>query len=63
MVSKAVDFSFINELLEGSDCKNFGRTAKESEMMMKLLFMAFLYSLSDAIVYIKMGRSQPVIDW
>ena len=37
-VSRAVDFSFINELLEGSYCKNFGRPAKEPEMMMKLLF-------------------------
>ena len=37
-VSRAVDFSFINTLLEGSYCKNFGRPAKEPEMMMKLLF-------------------------
>ena len=28
-VEQAVDFSFINELLEGSYCKNFGRPAKE----------------------------------
>ncbi len=35
-VSNVVDFSFINELLEGSYCKNFGRPAKEPEMMMKL---------------------------
>lgn len=46
-VSKAVDFSFINELLEGSYCKNFGRPAKEPEMMMKLLFLEYLYNLSD----------------
>ena len=47
LVSKAVDFSFINELFEGSYCKNFGRPAKEPEMMMKLLFLEYLYNLSD----------------
>ena len=46
-VSKAVDFGFINELLESSYCKNFGRPAKEPEMMMKLLFLQYLYNLSD----------------
>ena len=49
-VSKAVDFSFINGLLEGSYCKNFGRPAKEPEMMMKLLFLEYLYNLSDVKV-------------
>ena len=49
-VSKAVDFGFINELLEGSYCKNFGRPAKEPEMMMKLLFLEYLYNLSDVKV-------------
>ena len=32
-INKAVDFSFINELLEDSYCKNFGRPAKEPEMI------------------------------
>ena len=41
-VSKAVDFSFINELLEGSYCKDFVRPAKEPEMMMKPLFLECL---------------------
>ena len=49
-VSKAVDFGFVNELLEGSYCKNFGRPAKEPEMMMKLLFLEYLYNLSDVKV-------------
>lgn len=49
-VSNVVDFSFINELLEGSYCKNFGRPAKEPEMMMKLLFLEYLYNLSDVKV-------------
>ena len=46
-VDRAVDFSFINELLESSYCKNFGRPAKEPELMMKLLFLQYLYGLSD----------------
>lgn len=46
-IAKAVDFSFINELLEDSYCKNFGRPAKEPEMVMKLCFLEHLYTLSD----------------
>lgn len=49
-IDKAVDFSFINEMLESSYCKNFGRPAKEPEMMMKLLFLEYIYNLSDARV-------------
>lgn len=46
-IDKVVDFSFINELLESSYCKHFGRPAKEPEMMMKLLFLEYIYELSD----------------
>ncbi len=49
-VDRAVDFSFINDLLEGSYCKNFGRPAKEPELMMKLLFLQHIYTLSDVKV-------------
>lgn len=49
-IDKAVDFGFINELLESSYCKNFGRPAKEPEMMMKLLFLQYIYNLSDVKV-------------
>ncbi len=45
--SKVVDFSFINDLLADSYCKNFGRPAKEPEMMCKILFLQHLYNLSD----------------
>jgi transposase len=44
-IEKAVDFSFINELLADSYCKNNGRPAKEPEMMMKLLFLQYIYNL------------------
>lgn len=46
-IESVVDFSFINELLENSYCKEFGRPAKEPEMMCKLLFLQHLYNLSD----------------
>ncbi|MCT2537912.1 transposase, partial [Aquibacillus koreensis] len=46
-ISKVVDFSFINILLEDTYCKDFGRPAKEPEMMCKLLFLQHLYNLSD----------------
>jgi transposase len=50
LIDKAVDFSFINELLADSYCKNNGRPAKEPEMMMKLLFLQYIYNLSDVKV-------------
>lgn len=46
-IYSVVDFSFINNLLEDSYCKNFGRPAKEPELMCKLLFLQHLYNLSD----------------
>jgi len=46
-INKAVDFSFINKLLESSYCKFYGRPAKEPEMMAKLLILQYLYNLSD----------------
>lgn len=47
LVNSAVDFSFINKLLEDSYCKYYGRPAKEPEMMAKLLVLQYLYNLSD----------------
>lgn len=47
-INAAVDFSFVNELLKDSYCANFGRPAKEPELMMRLLFLQYLYNLSDA---------------
>ncbi|WP_433747902.1 IS1182 family transposase [Falsibacillus pallidus] len=42
-----VDFSFINQELEKSYCKYYGRPAKEPELMVKLLVLQYLYDLSD----------------
>ena len=49
-ISNAVDFSFINELLADSYCANFGRPAKEPELMAKLCILERLYNLSDVKV-------------
>ena len=46
-LKKNIDFSFVNPMLKKSYCQNFGRPAKEPEMMFKLLFLKKLYDLSD----------------
>jgi transposase len=38
-LEQTIDFSFINELLADSYCKDFGRPAKEPELLMRLLFL------------------------
>jgi len=47
LINNAVNFNFINELLESSYCKYYGRPAKEPEMMAKILVLQYLYNLSD----------------
>jgi transposase len=49
-IEEAVDFGFINDLLADSYCRNNGRPAKEPELMLKLLFLQYLYNLSDVKV-------------
>ena len=46
-INSAISLSFINELLKDSYCSNFGRPAKEPEMMMRILILQNLYNLSD----------------
>jgi IS5 family transposase len=46
-IAAVVDFSFINGMLEETYHKTLGRPAKEPELMLKLLFLEFLYDLSD----------------
>ena len=46
-INNVVDFNFINEKLEDSYCKYYGRPAKEPEMMAKLLILQYLYGHSD----------------
>ena len=46
-INSAISLSFINDLLKDSYCSNFGRPAKEPEMMMRILILQNLYNLSD----------------
>ena len=46
-IKENIDFSFVNPMLRKQYCENFGRPAKEPEMMFKLLFLKRLYDLSD----------------
>ena len=49
-LEQTIDFSFINELLADGYCKDFGRPAKEPELLMRLLFLKHIYNLSDVQV-------------
>jgi len=46
-IKENIDFSFANPMLKKQYCKEFGRPAKEPEMMFKLMFLKKLYDLSD----------------
>lgn len=46
-IDSAISLSFINELLADRYCKNFGRPAKEPEMMLRIQILKCLYNLSD----------------
>lgn len=49
-IKENIDFSFVNPMLRKQYCEHFGRPAKETEMMFKLLFLKKLYDLSDEIL-------------
>lgn len=46
-IKEKINFSFVNPMLRKQYCENFGRPAKEPEMMFKLMFLKKLYDLSD----------------
>lgn len=46
-IAAVVDFSFANEKFADSYCRYYGRPAKEPELMLKLLFLQYLYDWSD----------------
>lgn len=54
-IREEIDFGFVNRMLEASYCKNFGRPAKESEMMFKILFLMRMYDLSDEALIQDLG--------
>ena len=47
LLDKAVDFSFVNELCRDAYIPDFGRPAYGPEMMFKMIFLQFLYDVSD----------------
>jgi len=47
LLDKAVDFSFVNELCRDAYTPDFGRPAYGPEMMFKIIFLQFLYNVSD----------------
>ena len=55
-IKENIDFSFVNSMLRKQYCENFGRPAKEPEMMFKLLFLKKLYDLSDAKAKVKITK-------
>lgn len=46
-IDSAIDLSFVNKMLADRYCKNFGRPAKEPEMMLRIQILKYLYNLSD----------------
>lgn len=47
LLDRAVDFSFVNELCRDAYTPESGRPAYAPEMMFKILFLQFLYDISD----------------
>ena len=47
LLNKTVDLSFVNELCQDAYTPDFGRPAYEPEMMFRILFLQFLYDISD----------------
>lgn len=47
IIDKVIDFSFVNNMLEETYCKYYGRPAKEPEMMLRILLLQYFYNLSD----------------
>jgi IS5 family transposase len=47
LLDKAVDFSFVNKLCRDAYTPDFGRPAYRPEMMFKIIFLQFLYGVSD----------------
>lgn len=47
LINSAISLSFVNDLLKDSYCSNFGRPAREPELMMRILILQKLYNLSD----------------
>jgi len=47
LIDKTVDFSFVNDLVKNAYCNDNGRPAWSPLLMFKVVFLQFLYDLSD----------------
>lgn len=47
LINRAIDLSFVTDLLENSYNQYYGRPAKDPELMIRLLILQYLYNLSD----------------
>jgi transposase len=46
-INKAVDFSFIKDLVQDKYTPNFGRPAEDPEFMVRLCLLQYIYGNSD----------------
>ena len=46
-INSAISLNFVNNALKDKYCSNFGRPAKEPEMLVRILIIQYLYNLSD----------------
>jgi IS5 family transposase len=54
-ISAAIDFKFVNELCKDLYCPDNGRRCWEPQLMFKVLFLQFLYDLSDREIEAELG--------
>ena len=62
LLDRVVDFSFINELCHDAYTPDFGRPACEPAMMFKILFLQFLYNISDRLSIVDSTHVKAKVD-
>lgn len=61
-LDKAIDFSFVNDLCRDAYNPDIGRPAYEPQMIFKMLFLQFLYNISDCRIEEEVNFN-PVLKW
>jgi len=62
LLDRVVDFSFINKLCHDDYTPDFGRLAYEPEMMFNILFLQFLYNISDRLSIVDSTHVKAKVD-
>ena len=62
LLDKAVDFSFVNGLCRGAYNADCGRPGYGPEMIFKIIFLQFLYNVSDRRIE-EQGNFNLVLQW